>query len=248
MKKIVCIIVLLVGFSFANAQEFKSKKGENYLPETGDWAISFNANGVFKYLGNTFNGNLDNQAPSLSSPEGNSFVGKKFITDKSAYRVVVDLGYYSTKQPILDTSDNKIVTFGVTTFNLNLGVGKEWRKGKTRLQGLYGIDGLLTMQSGSQKKTIKDATTNAFIESAELEVSPFYGVRIQGFVGGEYFIFPKFSLGAQYTYGVGFNTGGNQKFTTIEANNQPKVFDFGKTSNYNIGTMGVSSINLTLNF
>ena len=248
MKKFVVIIVLIGNSFLTNAQEIKSKKGENYLPEAGDWAISFNANGVFKYLGNAFNGKLDNEAPSFSSPNGNAFVVKKFITDKSAYRVVVELGYISGNQISPNLNDNKIDNIKVSTFNLTLGVGKEWRKGKTRLQGFYGADALVTMQSGSQEGSEKNATTGVFLKSYKLEVAPYYGVAVQGFIGGEYFIFPKFSLGAQYTYRVGFNNGGNQTYTTKEGNNEPQTFDFGKTSNYNIGSMGVPFINLTLHF
>ena len=49
MKRIILTMAVIMAVGFANAQNLKSKKGENYLPEANDWAISFNANGVFNY-------------------------------------------------------------------------------------------------------------------------------------------------------------------------------------------------------
>ena len=79
MKKIILSVVAIMAFGFANAQDLKSKKGENYLPEAGDWAISFNADGIFEYVGNSFNGNLGNSAPDVDFVRANTFGGKKFI-------------------------------------------------------------------------------------------------------------------------------------------------------------------------
>ena len=241
------VLVFLCAF-LGNAQEIKSKKRENYLPEAGDWAISFNANGVFKYIGNTFNGNLDNKEPSLSSPEGNAFVGKKFITDKSAYRVVFELGYNSISQPITDIADNELTDIKQTLVDVTLGFGKEWRKGKTRLQGFYGADATISMESGLITTNTKNATTNAFIESEEYKVSPGFGIGVQGFIGAEYFIFPKFSLGVQYTYRVRYSKSGDIKYTINEVDEIPQSYNLGKSSIYNIGILGISSINLTLHF
>jgi hypothetical protein len=46
MKKIILTVAAVFAMSFANAQDLKSKKGENYLPQSGDWAIGFNADGI----------------------------------------------------------------------------------------------------------------------------------------------------------------------------------------------------------
>ena len=64
MKKIILTVAAVFAMSFANAQDLKSKKGENYLPQSGDWAIGFNADGLFEYVGNAFN-NSGNNAPSV---------------------------------------------------------------------------------------------------------------------------------------------------------------------------------------
>ena len=55
MKKIILTVAAVFAFGAVNAQDLKSKKGENYLPVSGDWAIGFNADGLFNYVGNAFN-------------------------------------------------------------------------------------------------------------------------------------------------------------------------------------------------
>jgi hypothetical protein len=40
MKKSILAVAVLLGASATFAQDLTSKKGENYLPEAGDWAIS----------------------------------------------------------------------------------------------------------------------------------------------------------------------------------------------------------------
>ncbi len=62
---IAALAVFTIGAS-AQDVNLKSKRGENFLPEKGDWAIGFNADGIFQYVGNSFNGNVDNGAPSVT--------------------------------------------------------------------------------------------------------------------------------------------------------------------------------------
>ncbi|NJM78794.1 MAG: hypothetical protein HC854_02725 [Flavobacterium sp.] len=263
MKKVLFTIIAIYSFSIANAQEEEvtvspilSKKGENYLPQIDDWAISFNADGVFEYIGNAFNGNTGNRAPGLDNARSNSFVGKKFISDKKAHRVVVNLGYNNNKEtsivdlnpidplnPILKNKEEKI-----SDFDIALGLGKEWRKGNTRLQGFYGADVLLTANSNNNKVTITEINDGSFFQSTEVKSGLGIGFGIQGFLGAEYFIFPKFALGAQYTYRVGVDVGGKRKETRVDAANNSNTSDLGGTTAFGLGNVGVASINLSLYF
>ena len=233
MKKIILAAVAVFAFGSANAQELdlKSKRGENFLPEAGDWAVGFNADGVFSYVGNAFNGTDGNDAPSVGFQNAGTFVGKKFITDKSAYRVVANFAVGSNSV----TTGTEKLTF--SEFKLAAGLGKEWRKGKTRLQGFYGADALLNVSSAKFKET------NTGYEKTTKDGLAF-GLGVQGFLGAEYFIFPKMAIGAQYTYGVNVNVQGKGK---IEQTGQPSA-DTEKASSFNIGGVGVTSINLTLHF
>jgi hypothetical protein len=221
MKKLLSVIALLTVVSFAvNAQTLKSKKGENYLPEKGDWSIGFNMDGVFSYVGNAFNGTSDNSAPSVDFLHNTTFVGKIYTSDKTATRYTANLGISSDKAGDVSTS----------SFDITVGYGKEWRKGKTRLQGFYGADALISAASSSSK----NGSTTLYKSGMAL------GVGVNGFLGAEYFIFPKISLGAQYNYGIGFVS-------------QAKGEGTGPTessSGFALGGVGVNggSINVNLHF
>jgi hypothetical protein len=251
MKKIILSVAAVFALTFANAQDIKSSKGENYLPVAGDWAISFNADGVFEYVGNAFNGNVDNSAPKVASVTTNSFVGKKFITDKTAYRVVANLGIGSNNltdgiiRPEVVDADGVVLdpglsfdTYKASTFNLTVGLGKEWRRGSTRLQGFYGADALIGFSS------TKWTETNNILGNQKYNAGTSFNIGATGFIGAEYFIFPKMSIGAQYNYGLQIASNGAPEFTD-------SLGDTSKgesTTNFNLGNVTSASMNLTLHF
>ena len=238
MKKIILTVTAIMAIGFVNAQNLISKKGENYLPEANDWAISFNANGVFNYVGNLFNGNTGNIAPSVGNVTANSFVGKKFIDAKSAYRVVANVGFGSnnlTNGTVPGGSN--FATYKASTLNLNLGLGKEWRRGSTRLQGFYGADALVGFASEKWSETNNTVANGTFNAGTSINLG------VTGFIGSEYFIFPKMSIGAQYNYGLQVEAKGasNYKLGTVEVKGK-------STSNINLGNVSSASMNLTLHF
>lgn len=265
MKKLVLSIIAMYCFNIANAQDeitvspILSSKGENYLPQIDDWAISFNANGVFNYLGNAFHGDTRNDAPTVGYVEGNTntFVGKKFISDKKAYRVVLNLGFGANSETIPDIATGDFTTeYKYTNLDLAFGLGKEWRKGNTRLQGFYGADALILTGFNNSESTATVNEDGSLIQKVEYKSGLDLGAGIQGFLGAEYFIFPKFALGAQYTYRVGFLMNGKSETTTTDAAGVSQTVDGGKSfsfalgdlrSNQNVG-FGIASINLTLYF
>lgn len=241
MKKIILTAATVFAFSFANAQDLKSKKGENYLPEAGEWAIGFNADGLFTYVGNSLNGNTGNAAPSVGYQNAGTFVGKRFITDKTAQRVTANFSFGSdmTTTPIVGGGETKLTD---SDFGLSLGLGKEWRKGSTRLQGFYGADLFVIVASSSTKS---ETSSPGFpTVSTETKSGLGIGLGAQGFIGAEYFLFPKISFGAQYTYGLNILTKGSGSTTTTGS---PTVNGASNT-NINLGGVGVSSINMTLHF
>ena len=99
MKKILLSALAVFAFSFANAQEQEivSSKGENYLPQQGDWSIGFSANSALSFVGNAFNGSTGNSVafdkndatklPGFSNSV--SFLGKNFTEDKKADRTLL---------------------------------------------------------------------------------------------------------------------------------------------------------------
>ena len=224
MKKIILTAAAVFAISFANAQDLTSKKGEPYLPEAGDWGISFNADNLFKYVGNAFSGSAaSNEIGAVgNSNSSGSFTGKKFKTANQADRYTV--GFELSNNSV--TNGSGVKTVG-TKLNLEAGIGKEWRRGKTRLQGFYGYDLTANLDLINSTNTTPGTTTKGGVE---------FGVGAQGFLGAEYFIFPKIAIGASYTYGVGIN---------IQAAASGSK---AKSSGIEIGNVDVAAISLSLHF
>jgi hypothetical protein len=247
MKKIILTAAAVFAFSFANAQDLTSKKGEPYLPEAGDWAIGFNADNLFDYVGNAFSGKTNNTIGSVGNNGWNgTFVGKKFTSATKADRYLVDFGVNtgSTTTPTGPTTEIKSSTSG---FNLAVGLGKEWRKGKTRLQGFYGADLVLGLSSNGTKTEFTDSATPASNITTKFTSGLGFNVGARGFLGAEYFIFPKIAIGAQYTYNVSINVAGASKTTTTTPVTSTETKG-GSSFGLGIGNVGVASMNLTLHF
>jgi len=275
IKKAVLFVALAISANTISAQDLTSRKGEPILPEAGDWAISFDATPFLTYVGNMFSRDtLKNGAPYAQWTNANYMVvnGKYFINEKTAYRVSVRLGFGSNKLvgeiadataatpqypnvPLMKEDAEKF-----KHHNIGLGLGKEWRKGKTRLQGYYGADlwiwesgesvdytyGNTLAATGTTPVAVLPSTTTNFgknevlttlnpslngnlvndtygnlarITSATLGQT--FGMGIRGFIGAEYFIFPKISIGAEYGYGLGFSITGNSSYSTESVGGTP---------------------------
>ena len=241
MKKIILTVAAVFALTFANAQDFKSKRGENFMPEAGDWAISFQAAPFLNYTGKILGGNAS--SPDSKSPIANSFVGKKFITDKTAYRVVANFAFGSNNKTGGDVDGDGAVDFASykeSSFALNVGLGKEWRRGSTRLQGYYGADALIGFSSTKWKQT-ENAPDPNFTYDAGTSIN----LGVSGFIGAEYFILPKMSIGAQYNYGLQIASKGARK---VSGGGGPDVELSKSSSDVNLGNVTSATMNLTLHF
>jgi hypothetical protein len=217
MKKIILTVATVFALTFANAQdsktpELKSKRGENFLPVAGDWAIGFDATPFVDFAGGVAGGNGTSPTVDVVNKEnsGKSLYAfaKYFKTDKIAYRAIANFVYLSNSAD----KYNKMT--------LIAGLGKEWRRGSTRLQGFYGVDGLFSFNKES-------------IDGDEIKSESRFGIGARGFLGCEYFIIPKISIGLEYGYGVmvqsensetyinlgGIDTGMSQNTFNNQANN-----------------------------
>jgi hypothetical protein len=290
MKKLTILLSAVALSVTANAQDLTNKKGESILPQQGDWAIGINADPFLNYFGNIFNGNTNNAAPTLqyvSSPW--AVTGKKFISDKEAWRAKVRIGIGSVKQAQLVEMDLVNTTTTDTTkmvedlqktssHNIGLGFGKEWRRGKTRLQGFYGWEGMLWLIGGKTKyeygnelSADNTAPTSydfsggtsgaATIRTTERKNGNTFGFGVRGFIGAEYFILPKISIGAEYGWGLGFastSEGSKISETWDSASGQIKTIEertSGRSSSWGFDTdingkqgIGTGSLMITLHF
>jgi hypothetical protein len=276
MKKTALFLTLGLCAGMASAQDLTSKKGEPILPESGDWAISFDASSFFNYAGNMFSGaTASNTAPLANwvNPATMLITGKYFKDEKTAFRASVRLGFASNKR-VGEITDATITTPPVFPnvpnlkeddvkaryHNIGIGLGIEKRRGKTRLQGYYGAEawiwnsgqsnhydyGNALAAGGAAPVVVNAATTTNFgvnnvitginntwtgnlvtdtygnaarLKDASLGMT--WGIGVRAFIGAEYFIFPKISIGAEYGYGFGFAYTSNSNYTTESVGGAP---------------------------
>jgi hypothetical protein len=236
MKKVLFSTVALLAFGFANAQEetpvFKSKKGENYLPVAGDWALGFDATKFVEFAGKSVGGNASSPTVEGVNETALYAFGKYFKTDKLAYRVLANLTYLNNSK----TEYNQL--------SMIAGLGKEWRRGSTRLQGFYGMDALMHFDSGAK------------IGDGDREKSTF-GIGARGFIGCEYFVLPKISIGLEYGYSAMLqskdsktfiNLGGVDTGLSTSPQNNPNQVDSDNGGNANSNNWGSGHLNITFHF
>lgn len=256
MKKSILAVAVVLGATSAFAQDLTSRKGENYLPEAGDWAIGIDAVPMLNYIGNFFGKAGDNMhAGTIWTPSNPSmvFTGKYFVEDDMAFRGGIRLGFGSNSETTmvgdrgatppatnpwpsaLPTVENKMKN-GYTNVGLTFGIEK--RKGTTRLQGFYGAELGFLIASTSEKYTYGNALTEASaatpvtVDAADdfgtnviygetdgngnaidlRQISHKSGVNfslgLRAFIGAEYFIIPKLSIGGELGWGLAFNISG----------------------------------------
>jgi len=237
MKKSILAVAVLLGTSAAFAQDLTSKKGEAYLPEAGDWAVSIDATPLLGYVQGIFGSNGGSSAGSWSFLNGNNVItGKYFTADDMAYRGGINIGFNSMTQKAYTNALNADGTVDAdadlvvdemktTSSNIMLTGGLEWRKGSTRLQGYYG--GEVGIGFGGGSKTMYeyaneytwDGTAGTGINSQTHAVDGSTDVinitqkgglmfGVRGFIGAEYFVLPKLAVGGEFGWGLGIQTFG----------------------------------------
>ncbi len=213
-------------FAVTHLQKSKlvTKKGEAILPESGDWAISIDASPILRYVGNLVGSSGTNSAPVFNFLSGNqTILGKYYVDSEKAYRLGALLGFASntsvskvlyipTPEPIYYVDDVS------TTSNTNIGLtfGMEWRKGKTRLQGFYGAEAGLAVSSSSTSKTYGNnlSSYNPWSRLVENKSGTSFGLGFRGFIGAEYFLFPKIAIGGEFGWGLMLSTVGEGTSTS----------------------------------
>ncbi len=304
MKKSIALVAMAFGVTSAFAQDLTSKKGEPILPEAGDYAISVDATPFLNYVGNFFGKTNNNVAPTFDFfTKNQTITGKMFKDANTAYRASLNIGFGgpSFKNMTADRSGPAVNNYPEATKNVEnkwkqsntkfgVSVGLEKRRGKTRLQGVYGADLGIWFASTKNKFTYGnalvatsnntatpvvtvtnadafggdiDATTpgvqyininnappiNGVIGSArmtEMKSGATVSFGVRAFVGAEYFIMPKISIGGEFGWGIGYSMTGKSK-TTWESIGQASAvgsvvsqgtttIEGGKTSSFVLGT------------
>ena len=232
----------LGAFAQDNAEKstegFVSKNGHQVLPQAGDWGVSFDAIPVLEFVGNTFS-NAGNNSIYAGFPSVGAVTARKFIDANTAYRGMFrfDLGSNTAKfNSSDDNSADPLATvedkYSFKNTDILLGVGLEKRKGNSRVQGIYGAMATLNIVGSKRKYEYGNAfsASNTTPTSREFgfgnvqgggaartlsqKVSNGFGIGVAGFIGAEYFIAPKLSLGAEFMWGPSIQFGGKLKTET----------------------------------
>lgn len=255
-----------------------NKFGHHILPVAGDYALGIDATPIFKYLGNMLNGSANNESPVFQGFKSQIY-GKYFLTDQTAVRARLSFDFGSdqsshtvTQDPIDPLNPNKTTVDYFTTAKskVNLNVGYEFRRGYRRLQGFYGAELGLGCESVTEKYSYGNAMTDAnqnpttWNFEREQEVTPtsrilqsrngmILNLGLNGFVGVEYFVAPKLSIGGELGLGVygQMQTLGSSKYEQYNAhtgNVETYAHRKGKEANNNIHFKTVTSGSLFVMF
>jgi len=272
MKKLILTAALASSIVFANAQEMMSKKGTPILPEAGDWSIGFQADPLIRYFGNLFS-QAGNNNSALAPQVPNTLVGLYVVDANTAYRAKLRLGFGSTKQDELTSSDATAGAFVTDTkkssdMNITLGAGIQKSRGKGRLHGIYGAEAAIMIGSSKDTYTYGNAisSTNQSPTShnfggnlsgagraTEIKNGSTFGFGLDGFIGAEYFFAPKMSLSAEYAWGLNLSSTGEGSSTTEAWDataNAVKVTTTktGKSSSFGVDVVNAGSITFHLYF
>ncbi len=267
MKRKALFVAALVGLgSFANAQttQVTNDKGFVVTPEANDWAIGFNANPLFSYVGNAFNGSTGNTFNSQFMTGNQSIYAKMFKDENTAYRASLRIMYGSGSQVIMQDTASTVATPSYIENTVKqsgagivLGAGIEKRRGHGRLQGYYGGEALITFGGTTPNMKYEYALAmdsanvdNGYVTSGRTvssKAGSTFGIGVRGFIGAEYFFAPKISIAAEYGWGISYSTTSGSETVTeyYDANNNAtssarEVYEVttlgGKSGGLNIDT------------
>jgi hypothetical protein len=269
MKKSTLLVAALAFGATSAFAQYTNKNGLVVTPETGDYAIGVDATPFLGYFGNMLNGNTNNGAPAWGFTNNNAMItGKKFTSETMAYRAALRIGFGSTTMtnPVEDDTSNaspkvytedKMKSSG--TF-IGLGGGLEWRRGKNRLQGYWGGMAMVGFGSGKTTYTYGNAfsssnqtptSTTDFTGTIDPTGEPtrttetksgtmiMFGLR--GFVGAEYFVLPKLSIGGEFGWGLAFQSQGagsktEESWDSGNSTATSTTTETGKMSSFGIDT------------
>lgn len=207
-------------------------------------------------------------------------MGQSAMVADRASTVIAD--YPSTFAPEVEN------TMNVSSTTVGLSGGVEWRKGSGRLVGFYGGELGIALSSSQESYTygnvlsLSTAASPVAVDAAddfggnvgpdafgfdsrtlEQKNGATFGIGLRGFIGAEYFVLPKLSIGGEFGWGlmfvsnganslrtesVGFNAGGTEIVGEVETTGD-KSSMFGIDTDANNTVFGpATSLRITLHF
>ena len=261
MKKCISIIIFallpIVGISAKD----KDNSDKVYIPEKGDIAFGVSLNPILDYAGKLFSDNgvteplqIGGDPVSVGTFNGLaptvSIMAKYMLTDNWGLRANVGLLLNKDKSRVyvqddeavaLDPSDDsKLIDSRAQTRNgMSMMLGAEYRKGKKRVQGVFGMGAIVGFvkdrTSYNYSNTI--TSTNPYPSSGwtnqsyggyrilkeKTDGNVFFGLT--GSIGVECFVAPKVSLGAEMNLNLYYVVGGKQYVESESYNASTKEVD-----------------------
>ena len=231
--------------SSGEENELLSKNGHQILPKKGDWSLGINASSLLQYVGNVANGETFNNSPGFNQVSKNlptaTIWGKYFIADDLAWRGGADIfadadrdRYRVDDDSSTNPDDAVFDVRDINRFGFTLSAGLEKRRGKSRVQGVYGADAYVhyttnnttKVQYGNAITTSNQSPSSTGFGNPTGIPDPALGFRLteadfgndfefglRGFVGVEYFFAPKMSLGGEFYWGISYTTTGETSVT-----------------------------------
>jgi hypothetical protein len=279
MKKILsiaCALCIGVAASAQSNDQIQNKKGVDLMPVSGEFAVGIGVGlnsitgwvgSMFGYTGyNSFSQTYVNNP--LFTGSSVSIWGKYMVSDNNALRMSIsNFGNdNSTSYKVFDDRSNDPDSTVVDKARFNSSItyvsaGWEFRRGKTRLRGIYGGDAVLSWQNSHNSYTYGNnlgatnltPTTdgampvwnNTWGRTTQVRNGATFGIGVRAFVGVEYFIAPKICIGTEFGWRAMFEKTGVSK-TDYERFNPFADNGNGAIETYSDETLGGRSFSTSL--
>ncbi|MDD2563405.1 MAG: hypothetical protein PHU27_04245 [Salinivirgaceae bacterium] len=231
MRKLHLLLLALILTFSVIAQDEKPIEEKQYLPQAGSIAIGIDGGPIFDYLGNMFNGTINN---GLNFNE-NTLYFRYYIADDAAIRAVLSINN-STNVNRFNIRDDAAFFADPLTGNeledvqtiknrdMMLRIGYQGFKGYKRLLGFYGADigfryerAKTAYEYGNQMTVLNPAPTTHWGSLATRDLELNNGAKktisLGAFTGAEYYFMPGFCIGGEFglSYGASFTGQTNSK-------------------------------------
>lgn len=193
----------------------------------------------------------------LFAPLGGSPIGldgikyRSFSSANTAFRVTAFIGLNNstTTRTELDSKNKEVdLKSSNSKFNLSLQPGLEWHLGGTdRISPYYGAEAIISF---SKTGNTKEDLYQDDIKKYKPTRSGNFGIGVNAFAGVDYYIANNLYLGAEFGFGVMYNTDLTTKTESINwADGKIKTDEIkGGKSSINIGPTVVGALRLGLLF
>jgi outer membrane protein with beta-barrel domain len=250
MKNLILLLALTIFSTVLLAQEVETLKGQE-----GDWGLSINISGIIN----------DIKIENSEDPFGNYMIfGRKYIKDDVAIRIGLSINSmrdkWNSEDSITLASGNRAlqaIDSSETRFDFSVSLGYEKHMaGTKRLDPYFAAELMIGRRGNTTFETnvdIKDVTgTDKTQYTLRYDGGFIFGLGVAA--GFNYFIAPKFSLGAEFGFAYMYaKVGGDYSESLVNtpvSGSQQSQFNLGKresTANY-IGVSSGASIMLSYFF